>query len=74
MEVHFYGDYNKIYSGWDGIYHPGQVKKFEVTKFDTTNQIVSGIFDFTLYQSSGDSIRITEGRFDLKFLVCKCSD
>ena len=74
VEVHFYGDYNKIYAGWDGIYHPGQVKKFEVIKFDTTNKIFSGIFDFTLYHPSGDSLRITEGRFDLKFLVCKCSE
>ena len=74
VEVHFHADHYKIYAGWDGIHHPGQVRKFEVTKFDTTNKIMSGIFDFTLYHPSGDSLRITEGRFDLKFWVCKCSE
>jgi hypothetical protein len=71
VEVHFYGDNNKIYGEH---YYPGRVKRFEVTNFDTTNKVVSGIFDFTLYKSSEDSIKITEGRFDLKFLVCKCSN
>lgn len=70
VEVHFYGDNNKIYGEH---YYPGRVKRFEVTKFDTTNKIVSGIFDFTLYKSSTDSIKITEGRFDLMFFLCKCS-
>jgi hypothetical protein len=71
VEVYFYGDNYKIYSD---EYYPGSIKRFEVTNFDTTNKVVSGIFEFTLYKSREDSIRITEGRFDLKFWVCKCSD
>ncbi len=43
---------------------------FQITKLDTTNKIVSGIFAFTLYARSGqshlDSIVVTDGRFDLR--------
>jgi hypothetical protein len=44
----------------------------ELTKIDTTAKILSGIFAFTLYGSNGDSVVVTDGRFDLKFFVCKC--
>ncbi len=50
-----------------------KIEKFEITKLDLTNKIISGVFELTLYKSINDSIRITEGRFDLKFSVCKCS-
>lgn len=47
---------------------------FTITKLDTINKIIAGTFEATLYRSLTDSIRITEGRFDLKFQVCKCSN
>lgn len=49
--------------------------KFEITKLDTLNQIISGIFEFTLYEEngSGRSIEIKNGRFDFKINACKCS-
>lgn len=49
--------------------------KFEITKLDTINQIISGIFEFTLYEGngSGRSIEIKNGRFDFKINACKCS-
>ncbi len=47
--------------------------KFEITKLDTVNRIISGVFDLVLYKSFTDSIHITEGRFDLKFQACKCT-
>lgn len=47
---------------------------FEITKLDTINKIISGIFETTLYSSRTDSVKITEGRFDLKFNLCKCSN
>ena len=50
-----------------------KVEKLEITKLDTVNKIIAGIFEFTLYKSVTDSIKITEGRFDLKFAACKCS-
>jgi hypothetical protein len=51
---------------------------FEITKLDSVNQIISGIFNFTLYAISNsgavDSIVVTEGRFDLQFgQYCTCS-
>lgn len=55
-----------------GVSHGGEVT---ITKLDTINQIVSGRFnliakgavDINDY-SGTDSIRITEGRFDLKYM------
>ena len=47
---------------------------FQLTKLDTLNNIISGLFETTLYVSATDSVKITEGRFDLKFQVCKCSN
>lgn len=49
-------------------------EKFEITRLDTINKIISGIFELTLYKSPSDSLKITDGRFDLKFQVCKCSN
>lgn len=38
-----------------------------ITKFDTQNQIIAGTFEFTLYKSGCDTVRITQGRFDVKY-------
>jgi hypothetical protein len=47
------------------IYREG---KLVITKFDKINQIISGTFDFKLFNSNcGDTIKITNGRFDMKF-------
>ena len=43
---------------------PGQLT---ITKFDETNQIVSGTFWFSVVKSPGDTIKITDGRFDMQF-------
>jgi len=43
-----------------------------ITKLDTINHIMSGTFSFTLYNSNGDSVVITDGRFDLTFNACLC--
>jgi hypothetical protein len=42
---------------------------FEITKYDLTTGVFSGVFEFKLFNSQsfcGDTIRITNGRFDLK--------
>jgi hypothetical protein len=45
----------------------GNPAVFQITKLDTVNGIVSGIFNFNVYASGGvDSLSITEGRFDLR--------
>lgn len=75
---------NKIDSIGFEYVKPGSIQYFEIpgmdinnhfiiTKLDTINKIISGTFEATLYASATDSVKITEGRFDLKFQVCKCS-
>lgn len=43
---------------------PGQLI---ITKFDEINQTVSGTFWFSVVVNPGDTIKITDGRFDMKF-------
>jgi len=37
-----------------------------ITRLDLKAGIISGTFDFTLYQPGCDSVRVTQGRFDKK--------
>ena len=88
LSDHIYGPGNIIdsilirYVGGKGVYYnyyypyPGASapRYFQVTKLDTINKIISGVFAFTLYaQVSGngqgllDSVIVSEGRFDLAF-------
>jgi hypothetical protein len=42
--------------------------EINITKFDTQNQIVSGTFWMNLqHPITGDTVKITEGRFDTRF-------
>jgi len=43
---------------------PGQLT---ITKFDETNQIVAGTFWFSTVNTNGDTTKVTDGRFDMKF-------
>lgn len=43
---------------------PGQLT---ITKFDEINQIVAGTFWFNIIKSPGDTIKVTDGRFDMQF-------
>ena len=50
----------------------------QLTKIDPTNKIISGVFEYTLYDSPdpsiSDSIVVTDGRFDFQFgQMCRCS-
>ncbi len=38
-----------------------------ITRFDQINQIVSGTFWFSVVVNPGDTIKITDGRFDMQF-------
>ena len=38
-----------------------------ITKFDKSTKIISGTFYCTIYQTGCDTLKITEGRFDLKY-------
>jgi len=42
--------------------------KVELIKFDGAGRIAAGRFAFTLYEPGGcDTLRVTNGRFDVKF-------
>lgn len=56
----------------------GGANNFTITKLDTSKNIFSGTFGFTLYANTNtgalDSVVITEGRFDLQLgQYCTCS-
>jgi len=38
-----------------------------ITKFDQTKLIISGTFNFTAWNTKCDTIKVTEGRFDLHY-------
>jgi hypothetical protein len=38
-----------------------------ITKLDVGKQIASGTFEFTLYKPGCDTVKVTQGRFDIKF-------
>jgi hypothetical protein len=41
--------------------------KLEILRLDSINAIVSGTFEMTFYNKGCDTIRITDGRFDIKY-------
>ena len=53
-----------VFSHYDSVWSNGSMT---IDKFDRAQRVVSGRFVFTLYQIGCDSIKITNGRFDLKF-------
>jgi hypothetical protein len=56
------GDY------FEPIYEqPDSSNFFKVTYLDTSKNIISGEFNFTLYNQVGNEIRLTNGRFDMKY-------
>lgn len=64
-----YSFYGSIGSGTNSTYQTSGVVKGSVIfkKFDLINQIASGIFWFNAVNDKGDTIKITDGRFDVRF-------
>jgi hypothetical protein len=46
------------------IYRSGYL---EISNLDTANRIIAGTFEYTLAKSGCDTIKVTDGRFDLKY-------
>ncbi len=38
-----------------------------ITKFDQENGIIAGTFEFTVLDNDGNEIRVTDGRFDMRY-------
>ncbi|MBX2889505.1 MAG: hypothetical protein KF734_01135 [Saprospiraceae bacterium] len=52
---------------WENIDHNAQ-NYFEITRLDTSQNIISGVFKFTLLsENKQDTLQFTDGRFDLKY-------
>lgn len=54
-----------FYEWYDTV--PNHNAFLNITKLDKVNRIVSGTFEFALVKPGCDTIRITKGRFDMKF-------
>ena len=61
-----YSDFNTncIYYHEDTL--RGHNSYVNITKFDLQNRIIAGTFQFSMIKPGCDTIRITEGRFDIK--------
>lgn len=46
---------------------PGQPGILAITKLDTVNHIIAGTFEFTVWTEDCDTIKVTDGRFDIKY-------
>ena len=44
-----------------------QTGTLTITKLDTTNHIIAGTFAFTVWTEECDTIRVTDGRFDIQY-------
>ena len=65
------GEYNgtsgscTFYNWYDTI--PNHNAYLNITKLDKQKRIVSGTFEFALARSGCETVRITQGRFDMKY-------
>ncbi len=66
VSIKFSDSNTKCLYGWDSIPQP-HTGELEIIKIDTKKYFVSGRFWFTLVQPGCDTIRVTDGRFDVKY-------
>jgi hypothetical protein len=62
-----YGDYSFKNGCINFNLDTTKVRQLVITKFDKTNNIISGTFEFTVYNDCKDTMKITKGRFDTQF-------
>lgn len=68
MPDNLYPESYGLYSNANGTYVTtyAYTGKVTISNRDTINSIVSGRFEFTAVNSSGKTVKITDGRFDIK--------
>lgn len=59
--------YVDLESGCRHLTDMTQTGTLEITKLDTVNHIIAGTFEFTVWTEGCDTIRVTDGRFDIKY-------
>lgn len=47
--------------------NPKQAGTLSIIKLDTANHIIAGTFEFTVWTEECDTIKVTDGRFDIKY-------
>lgn len=57
---------NYCFRSWDDTI-PNHNAFLNITKFDLQNRIISGTFEFALTKAGCETVRITQGRFDMKY-------
>lgn len=74
-------EYNDSDLSSDGYFvGPIMGSKFIITKIDSQNQIISGVFELILRERknvgtvTNNLVTLKDGRFDFRFNVCKCSN
>ena len=62
-----YGEYVNYYTGGADFYMTNSTYtgNMEITRADRPNAILSGRFSFTAVSSTGKTIKVTDGRFDI---------
>lgn len=59
--------YSKTCDYFSTLSEVGSSGSMTITKLDRTNRIISGTFNATLSKAGCEIVKITEGRFDMKF-------
>jgi hypothetical protein len=62
----FFADKGKMWQ-YNFIPFETNLTSVKITKLDTINKIVAGQFHFMIKTSATDTIKVTEGRFDVKY-------
>jgi hypothetical protein len=58
---------NAPYYNYSYFTNGALIGKLNITRFDSIKQIVSGTFYFNVLDHSGDTVKITDGRFDMPY-------
>lgn len=62
----FANSINYCFMSWDDTI-PNHNAFLNITKFDLQNRIISGAFEFALAKPGCETVRIAQGRFDMKY-------
>ena len=53
-----------LYDTTNNFYSSG---KLNISRLDQSAKVISGTFNYTIYQTGCDTLKITDGRFDIKY-------
>ncbi|MBX7206518.1 MAG: hypothetical protein K1X81_13925 [Bacteroidia bacterium] len=65
--TYFSAQFNSILPSYESIFTDHGYATINIYRLDTINYYMAGTFAFTVYSQFGDSLVITDGRFDFKY-------